>query len=39
LSPRDDSPPVYGMSFRISRTDTGEWSKEGGFAYPSKRSR
>jgi hypothetical protein len=39
LSPRDDSPPVHGMSFRISRADSGEWRKEGGFAYPFKRSR
>lgn len=37
LSPRDDTPPVFGMSFRISRADSGEWRKEGGFAYPVKR--
>jgi hypothetical protein len=39
LSPRDSSPPVSMISFRVSRGDTGEWCKEGGFAFPFKRSR
>jgi hypothetical protein len=39
LSPKDGSPPVNMISFRISRADNSEWRKEGGFAFPLNRGR